>query len=271
MKRSALWLLTLALGCGDDDVLFQQPYQDYEDGDVTVIGGADGEGSVATASGDNDCVQVSDDTCTPVERRGKYCKSDEGPVDVVVVDGEVREVVCYEDTDGGGPDDVTIAEGGGTTIPQQGNGAVITFAAETDGQAVEGDVVIDGNDVTLYGNGPDKSIIDGDLLITGNNARVRGVRVTGNVTMDLNTAAFVFSVVDGNLLIRSNNCLVAEVDVFGNLVNDGNNSILVRNDVDDNFEGSGSGAVCDRNSYFDDDDGDGAVSDAERGEGFDCN
>ena len=271
MKRTLCSaLLFLSSGCGDDDVLYQQPYQEYEDGDVTVIGAGDGEARVATGAQDGACIEVSGDICTPVERTGQYCKSDSGPVDVIVVDGQVRQVVCYEDSSGDGPEEVLKTDSGNVEVPQQENGSVVTFDESTDGQPIEGNITIDGNDVTLYGNGPDKSIIKGNLTITGNNARIRGIRVTGNVVMELNTAALLLSVVEGNLVIRSNNNLVAENDIFGNLVNDGNNTILVGNDVGQNFEGEGSGAVCQDNFSFDDSNEDQSVSPEERGDLIEC-
>lgn len=204
--------------------------------------------------GEDGCLQITTDTCVAVAREGKYCKTDDGPVDAVVVDGKVVDVVCYEDTDGAqGPS--VIVDGnhdGNIDVPQQDNGAVITFDPSTDGKPIKGDVVVDGNNVTLYGNGPDKSIIDGNLTITGNNARVRGVHVTGNVHIDLNTAALVFCVVDGNLKVDSNNSLIAECKVAGDFEVKGNNCILVNNTAGKEWKIDGSNTTCDGNTKFPD-------------------
>ena len=259
--------------CEDTHLAREDPYQDFEDMDVTVIGG-DEEVPIATGElTDEDCLQVTETDCVPVDRDGRYCKTDTGPADVIVVDGQVEEVVCYEDTDGtAGTSRVLDGNNDGNIdIPQQDNGAVITFDPSTDGKPIVGDVVIDGNNVTFYGNGPDKSIIEGNLLITGNNARVRGIRVTGNVTMDLNTAAFVLSVVEGDLIVNYNNCLIAENDVFGNIEINGNNTIAVGNSVAKNFENNGDNTICQNNFHFADNDGDKIVADAEIGDAISCN
>lgn len=270
MNRWPIILASLSLfACGEETQLYDAPYQEYEDETVTVIGG-DEAVPVATGTTEGECLQISDETCTPIDREGKYCKTDSGPVDIVVVDGEVQQVVCYEDTSDDGPNRVLDSEAGDVEVAQMENGAVVTFDPSTDGVPIEGDIVVDGNDVTLYGNGPDKTIIDGNVRITGNNARVRGIRVTGNVTIDLNTASFVLSVVEGNLVIKYNNCLAAENDVFGNLVNDGNNTILVGNDIGGSLEGSGSGAICQDNRGFEDVNGDLIVTDDEIGDPIDC-
>jgi hypothetical protein len=270
MRTIACALLVLA-ACEDTQLASTDPYQDYDDMDVTVIGGTE-EVPVATGELVDGCLQVTETECVPVDREGRYCKTDSGPADVIVVDGQIEEVVCYEDTDGA-EGTSTVLDGnndGDVELPQQDNGGVITFDPSTDGVPIVGDVVVDGNDVTLYGNGPDKSIIDGNLLITGNNARVRGVRVTGNVTIELNTAAFVLSVVEGNLVVRYNNCLIAENDVFGNIVIDGNTTVAVGNGVAGNFENNGEGTICEDNFRFSDPNGDKTLGPDEIGEPVDC-
>jgi len=250
-KRTPTIILMATLcACGEDDLLSSaNPHNPYEDGATTVIGGAP-EMPIASGQVNEDgCLAVTESSCITVEREGKNCSTDQGPVDAVVVDGQVVEVVCYEDTDGAqGPSTIVDTDrDGDLDVPQQDNGAVITFDPMTDGAPFVGNVTVDGNNVTLYGNGPDKSIIDGNLLITGNNARVRGVRVTGDVVIDLNTAALVFAVVEGNLTVVSNNSLVAETDVFGDVQVDGNNSILVNNGAAKGWSISGDGATCDGN------------------------
>jgi hypothetical protein len=266
-------LTTILCACGEDDQLVStNPYNPFGDGATTVIGG---DPEVPVASGqvtEEGCLQVSAETCVDVEREGKYCSTDQGPVDVVVVDGVVVEVVCYEDTDGAsGPSIIVDGDSDGDIdVPQNDNGAVITFDPSTDGKPIAGNVTLDGNNVTLYGNGPDKSIIDGNLTIIGNNARVRGVRVTGNVHINLNTAAVIFCVVEGNVHITSNNSMLAETDVFGNVQVDGNNCILVNNEVAGEWKIAGSGSVCDGNMKFTDDNGDELAQPEERGEALSC-
>lgn len=257
MKRSAFGLFCLLVACGDPPppAISMDPHQDYEDENVTVLGGDD---RIPIATGQvsqgEDCLQLDDETCVPVDRTGKYCKDGSGPVDVVVVDGEVVQIVCYEDADTTeGPSVVVTSSAGDVEVAQMDNGGVVTFGAETDGVPIEGDVTVDGNNVSVYGNGPDNTIIEGNLTITGNNARVRGIHVMGNVIIDLNTAAFLLSEVDGNVVVRSNNSLVAAVRVHGNVEVPGNNTILVQNEVAGAWQIEGQGSVCDDNVEWVDD------------------
>jgi hypothetical protein len=248
MRTRLLISLIVLSSCGETDQLAStNPHNPYEDGATTVIGGDE---NVPVASGqvnDEGCLQITAETCTEVAREGKYCKTDEGPADAIVVDGVIVEVVCYEDTDGSSGPTKVIGD-----VPQQDNGAVITFDPSTDGKPIAGDVVVDGNNVTIYGNGPDNSIIDGNLTITGNNARVRGVRVTGDLLITLNTAAVVFSVIEGNVRMETNNSLLAECEVYGNVEVPGNNCILVNNRVGGQWNIGGQGAICDGNTKRDD-------------------
>lgn len=273
---SALFTLVGSLtlcACGQEDTLaLSDPHRPFQEGATTVIGG---DGSMPIATGqltEDGCLQVTAETCIAVERAGRYCTTNEGPADVVVAGGVVREVVCYEDTDSSeGPAIVVDGDGDGDLdVPQQDNGAVITFGEASNGKPIPGNVVVDGNNVTIYGNGPDNSIIDGNLVITGNNARVRGVRVRGNVEIALNTAALVLSVVEGNLQVSSNNVLIAENDVFGNVQVSGNNAILVANDAGQDWQITGASATCESNRAFDDGDANRMITDEERGELLTC-
>src|SRR5688500_4137870 len=104
MRTKRIRIIALAAifcACGDDDNLAStDPHNPYQDGATTVIGG-DPEKPVASGQvGEDGCLQVAEDNCVAVEREGHYCTTDDGPVDAVVVDGVVVEVVCYEDTDG---------------------------------------------------------------------------------------------------------------------------------------------------------------------------
>jgi hypothetical protein len=260
---------TFASGCEDDVLVSADPHQRYQDGATTVLNG-DPSMPIATAVLDEGCLQVSDSTCVEVVRSGRYCSNDTGPVDAVLVGGEVAEVICYENTNAE-PNVVIDGDGDGDLdLPQQENGAVIVFDPSTDGKPFEGNIALDANNVTLYGNGPDKSIIRGNLILTGNNARVRGVRIIGNVTINLNTAALVLSVVEGNLEIESNNTLVAATDVFGNVKVTGNNTTLVNVRAGADWRIEGSGSVCDSNHAFKDENGDKLVSKDEIGGALSC-
>lgn len=273
-KRLLLPLLCISLlgsACGDDALYGTDPYQNYEDENVTVI---NGDETVPIATGQLDgetCLQLTEDNCVPVNREGKYCKTATGPVDVVVVNGSVAEVVCYRDSDTNETTVVTTSTGGDVDVPQTANGSVLTFDPATDGVPIEGNVTVDGNNVTVYGNGPDKTIIDGNLVITGNNTRIRGVRVKGNVEISLNTAAILFSVIEGNLVMNYNNSLAAENQIYGNLEVKKNNTILVRNGVAGNLSVDGSGTSCDGNYAITDPDGNKTLDEGEVGAALSCN
>lgn len=271
-------LAFIPLGCGEEETvaLRNQPYQPWADGEVTVIGSAENgpePGLVATGPTTAEgCLQLGPDECVPINRDGKYCSTDSGPVDVIRNGSQVVEVVCYEDTDGDSGPSIVIdgTSDGSIDVPQTKNGSVLTFDPSTDGKPVPGNVQIDANNVTLYGNGPDNSIIEGNLTIAGNNARIRGVRVKGNVEFGLNTGAMVLSVVEGNVQVGSNNVLLAGNDIFGNLEVTGNNAILISNRVASNWKISGHNAVCSDNHAFRDQDEDRFVDESETGAALSC-
>lgn len=258
--------------CGEGDPLASNdPFRAHEEEKVTVIGG---DTTVPVATGDlngEGCLQVTADKCVGVEREGPYCKTDTGPVDAVLVNGSVAQVVCYSGDAQKGPVTVVDTDGDGDLdVPQNENGAVITFDPSTDGQAFVGNITLDANNVTLYGNGPDKSIIEGNLIITGNNARVRGIRVKGNVEINLNTAALLLSVVEGDLIVSSNNSLIAETAVFGSFTVSGNNTILVGDGAGGTWSIGGSGHMCERNYRINDQNGDKIIGEGERGDALAC-
>jgi len=257
--------------CESDPLSSTNPFQAYDQDKVTVIGG---DVTVPVATGDlttDNCLQVTAETCIAVAREGTYCKNSEGPADAVLVNGMVAQVVCYaEDPRKGTTTVVDTDSDGDIDVPQNGNGAVIVFDPATDGKPIAGNVTIDGNDVTLYGNGPDKSIINGNLIITGNNARIRGVWVKGNVEINLNTAALLLSVVEGDLTVGANNALVAETAVFGDFTVSGNNSILVGDGTAGTWGITGRGASCERNYKITDANTNNIVDEGDRGTTLTC-
>jgi hypothetical protein len=139
-----------------------------------------------------------------------------------------------------------------------------------DGADITGDVTLDGNNVTLWGHGPDVSVIGGDLNISKNNARVRGVRVRGDVTIDHNNPSLVDCVIEGNLIIHGNNVAVALCDVWGTTQIDGNNAVLVENRLASAPEVTGNNTVCTSDFAFEDSDDDKIIADAELGQELAC-
>jgi hypothetical protein len=131
-------------------------------------------------------------------------------------------------------------------------------------------VTIDGNNVTLFGHGPDPSVIGGNLNIDKNNALVSGVRVQGDVVIDKNNPSLVDCVIEGDLTIKGNNVSIALCEVWGKLTVEGNNAILVSNWFAVAPEVKGKNLICNDNLAFTDADGDGAVGEDELGEPIAC-
>ena len=220
---------------------------DHEEGRVSVVGtdsnGNTIVGSTATLA-ENDCILLGDDCITP-EAAGRFCEGEGGPIDVIVVDGKVVEVVCYPAANDAGDED-TLEIGG------------------------DGDV-IDGNNVAVYGNGADNTVLRGNVVLDGNNVRLRGLTIDGDLTLAKNNLAAVFVVVTGNVIITGNNNVLAGSVVFGDLTVGGNNTILVQNGIGGAFAAAGTVETCTDNRAFDDANNDGVVVTAELGDPIDCN
>lgn len=299
-------LCLLAAACGDDsggggkvNVAPGDPFGDFEDMNTTVIGGGTEAGSssaTATDAGSNappptdpilvgapvgdpgapDEICISDSLCEdPGTDTSDWCERDGGPVDLIFVDGVLVETICYppsEDPDRP-TEHIETTEGGDIDIVQMANKTTVTFDEATDGVPLEGDIVVDGNNVAIFGNGPDNTIIDGDVTLDGNNTRLRGVTITGDLILNKNNVAIVLSRIMGNLRLESmstNNSVVAETDIFGSFTSDSNGNLFVGNDVRDQWEHTGNGNTCDRNYAFVDDNDDEIIDDEERGAELTC-
>lgn len=254
--------LPLLIGaCGGD--ASGSPYP-YESNVTAIIGGEyrNSKGialrTTKTPDGD-DCIDVGDDCAKPQKDCG-----DRGVADVLLDDsGAVVAVICYP-TSG-----VSIQDVDGD-LDRVGNNVVLVFDDEDDDVDVTGNVTVTGNNVTLYGGGPDVSVIGGNLDIRKNNALVRGIRVAGDVTIEKNNASIVDCVIEGNLTIRGNNTRVALCDVWGQIQIEANNTVL----VSDRFAAlpsvNGNNTVCGSTVIFDDANDDGVVTEDEVGEAFTC-
>lgn len=264
MRRFELVLTMCSLlgiaACGTNAVPTRLP---YDPNSTAVIGGTDNPDGLAwreesTPDGEG-CINL-DDVCVQPQ---KAC-GDSGAADVLLAeDGTVADVICY-------PTEGVAIESFEGEVEDLGNNVVLVFDDEDDGADVVGDVTIDGNNVTLYGHGPDTSVIDGDLNIDKNNSVVRGVRVTGDVTIDKNNPSLVNCVIEGDLTILGNNVSIALCDVWGKLTIKGNNAVLVSNHFASAPEVSGKNTVCSSNQLFTDSDGDEKVSEDELGAAVDC-
>jgi len=287
-------VLSLALGCSSPRTAGTpgSPYESYGAGNVTVIGGADSAGgstttggttadtstartTVSTPVGSGECVSVSDSLCVPVNATGEWCERSGGPVDVVMVGGEVVKTICYPppDNNGGAVLTITADATAALNVLKTANRTAVTFDPATDGRPISGDIELSGNNVSFYGNGPDKTIIDGNVAVGGNNVRLRGLTIKGDLHINLNRASVVLCRILGNVEITSSNAngsIFVETDVFGNFKSESNNNTLTGNDVSGNWQVSGHNDVCDKNSKFADANNNQLVEASERGDALAC-
>jgi hypothetical protein len=247
--------------CGDDNAGRQLPYPTDK---TTLIGDYDnpkdlaGYRTVTTPDGDA-CINL-DDVCVKPQAE---CGED-AVADVLLDDqGNVVDTICYPT----GGVAVETVEG---DLKKLGNDVVLVLDDKDDGVDIDGDVTIDGNNVTLYGHGPDTSVIGGDLHIDKNNSLVRGVRVEGDVVIDKNNPSITNCVIEGDLTILGNNVSIALCEVWGKLTIEGNNAILVGNHFASPPAVKGKNTVCNGNFEFADADADGKIADSEVGAAIDC-
>ncbi len=264
-------LFLLGAACGDDGERTALPYRMNE---TEVIGGNDffnatdqpqrqpGDGlgglSVATPDGD-DCAELDGACVNPQTECG-----DDGRADVLVDEnGAVIDVICYP-TGGIG---IEAYEG---PVADVGNNVVLVVDGADDGVDVMGDVTIDGNNVVLYGHGPDTSVIGGNLAIDKNNSLVRGVRILGDVVIDKNNPSLVDCVIEGDLRILGNNVSMALCEVWGTVTVEGNNAILVSNRFASAPVVPGQNLLCNDNFGFVDANENGLIDEDEVGDSIDC-
>lgn len=246
---------------GDDSIVIVRP--GAADDDVVIISG-DGEG----------CVELDDGSCVdPAEAKDEYCGEDAAQADIILNDeGEVIDVICYPPNDDGTDiEEVQRDDEGNAEVPQTQGGAVITFNEDTDGEPIEGDVTLTAENVSLFGNGVDTTIIDGNLTYSSNNAQARGITVTGDVTFDLvsNQSNLAFCKIEGNLTVRANEVTVANCQVFGDVLVSGNGGKLVNIGVQGGWDVN-PGTYCDGCYSFSDENGDLSVAADERGDDLAC-
>ena len=229
---------------------------------------------VATGDPGSDCVQLEgEDTCIPLDEvKGKYCGEDGAQVDIIVIDGEATGAICYPSPDDGTPvADIQVDADGNPEVPQNQNGTVVTFPEETNGEPLKGDVTIDAERITIYGNGPDDTIFEGNMTIASNNSRVRGVTIQGNLiyAKNSNNSAVSFCRIHGNLEAEGNGFRVVDCQIFGDVTVTGNDALLVAVGVGGDWNVSDS-AKCDGCYSITDEDMDFKVADTERGDEIKC-
>jgi hypothetical protein len=249
-------------GCAGDEQT--RPRLPYATDKTTVIGDFDNPDDSArfqtwsTPDG-AECINLDDACVKPQDVCG-----DDGAADVLLNERrEAVDVICYP-TDGVAIEDL---EG---EVEDVGNDVVLVLDDADDGVDVQGDVTIDGNNVTLWGHGPDNSVIGGDLAIEKNNAVVRGVRIQGDLVITKNNASLVDCVIEGDVTIAANNTSIALCVVWGTLTIEGNNTVLVGNRLAASPTIAGNETTCNGNVAFTDDNEDHTVEDDELGDVIEC-
>jgi len=279
---------------GQTNVAPGDPFGNYDSGNVSVIGAADPASSGAPDSGEAPAStgtvlvgtpEGGDVSVTPVCIDGlcevppvdssNWCERDGGPVDLIYVDGELVETICYPPADDPNRPTVNVdgTMPGDIDVAQNANKTTVTFDPATNGMPIEGDLSVDGNNVAIYGNGPDNTIIDGNVTLDGNTLRLRGVTITGDLILSKNRAAVVLCRILGNVVLdtmSTNGSVFAENDIWGDFTSTSNGNLFVANDVLGDWKHSGNGNVCDNNFRFADTNADDAVGDDERTDLLTC-
>ena len=177
--------------------------------------------------------------------------------------GVVVSVICYPVS--GGP--VSSADDKPPSGRTFANGETVVVG---DGTDVSGDVDVDSNNVTVWGDSPATSVIDGNLTISKNDGIVRGVRIKGDVTINGNNAAVLLSVIEGNVTINGNNNVIASCDVYGTITFSGKNGAIVSNRVVGGISAGESKAGCHDNIALTDPDNDKTFDAGEAGGPIGC-
>ena len=304
--RSMTWAcFVLALAaCGsseaedDKNVLKPgDPFQPYDSGNVSAIGDTDPDGEPASGGGGDSTpespvlvgapegdantaepeqVCVEEGRCEVPDVEGSsFCEREGGPVDLIYVDGVVVETICYPPAhDADRPTEIIdTTMPGDIEVVQNANNTTITFDSATDGMPIAGDISVDGNNVAIYGNGPENTVLDGDVTLDGNNVRMRGLTITGDLIIRKNNLAVVLCRILGNVRLETqstNNSVFAQNEIWGDFTSDSNGNLFVANAVLGAWEHTGNGNTCDQNHRFADADQDDAIDDDERAELLAC-
>lgn len=249
----ALFLVTSGalVACGGDEAEPGGPAPDKfgsAEGVTTVIGDGKGGTAYVTPDGKEECIDIVGECVKPQDKCGDGQRAD------VIVDseGKVVEVVCYPADD----EAPTVNEDGDVDLDKENNGVVSV-------DEIQGNVTADGNNVTVYGDGPDSSVIGGNVTATGNNFSMRGVTVKGNVDVTANNGTLVLSVIEGDVVYTGNNFVMAETVVLGNVKITGNNAKLLGNSIGGTLEINGKEALCDGNRK--------RLADGQLGDELSCN
>jgi hypothetical protein len=133
-----------------------------------------------------------------------------GTVSVTIAEGDLREVAVALDGTGAAIMRNIEYELSGQVVEVEpttpladvndllGQSNIIVFFR---GGTYTGDLSFSGSSVTVFGEGPQggQVTLDGDVVIDGSNNRLRGIRVTGSLSVPGSSAGVTFSRVVGDL------------------------------------------------------------------------
>lgn len=279
---TALLIVCSSAACGPDETasgysVTEGAGDDTNYGDNTDVvitpGGTQDDQFIVSGEPDGNCVQI-EDACVEIdEAKGRYCDQDGAQADIILDEnGEVLEVVCYPPPESGAPlEEVSVSEDGTVNVPQNASGSVIVFDETTDGEPLEGDITLDAERVSFFGNGVDETIIDGNLSFASNNARARGLTITGDLSVakNSNNNAITFCKVHGSVDVQGNGMRLVNCQVFGDVSVAGNGATLVNIGVQGEWDVN-SGASCHGCYSFEDEDEDFIVLEEEQGDPLSC-
>ena len=233
------------------------------DPNKTVVVGAGGAAEGTAAQSGSGCVMLPSGECVDA----KTCADGERRDVVVDSTGKVVAVVCYP-ADSAPP---VVDSQGNVTLDKNQNNGVIAIDGKADGVDIVGNVSAAGNNVTIYGHGPDVSVIGGNVTATGNNFAMRGVTVQGNVEVGGNNATLILCVIQGNVHIVGNNNVIADCDVLGDILIEGVNNTLVGNRIGGTITLSDAkNQICDGNTKWNDANANKTFDPGEAGEALSC-
>lgn len=261
----------LSIGCGGDERSAVGTNQGDtttldQDRDVVVIAGR--RGDVVIEGRGQGCVEVGQTCVDASEAESRYCKGEDAHADIVVdEDGEVLSVLCYPSVEeAANAEDVLVNEEGVATLPQNKNGAVLTFPKETDNVPIKGDLKLKAERAILVGRGMGVTLLEGALEVDSNNARVRGLRVNEDLKISSNGVGVSFVRVLGSLKVDGNNFVGMTMKVFGDVDITGNGAVLHNIGVQGQWKAA-SGVACVGCYSFSDDNANALIEDAEIGDG----
>lgn len=263
MLRASLLLTVVLAACGSSDGN-SYPYKPNETRVIGLAPGDEQEGRASPAdvagvravitsstSGSKVCVGEGKDCQTPAELCGDHATADV----IVDADGNALSVVCYPDSG------YSVLPLEGKDQPELGNDVVAVVDGRDDGVDLDGDLLIDSNDVIVYGNGPATSVIGGNVEVIKSGAIIHGVRIQGDAILRKSDASLIDCVIEGKLTIIGSNTNIALCEIWGDIVNDGVGTSFVSNLVAGDQEVNGMNVHCNDNHRFTDIDGDREIED----------